>query len=162
MLFKILSIKYGWFEVDFNRQFILTNSDFMGCDAPNLLLNALGNLLENKAVVQWLCWQDEPGAYLLKLERKGEQMIIEIYDTDRTSDELDYSGDCLEKDIQKLLYKLDHKMETFIDSVFQEFSLYENGNGRQCYQENWGDFPQEEYTRLQKLLKKGKPSNRYR
>lgn len=152
MLFKILSISHGWFEVDFNRQFILTNSDFMGCDAPALLLNALGDLFENKAIIQWLCWQDEPGAYILRLERDCEQIIIEIYDAVRTSDHLDYSGDCLEKDIEKRLYKIEDKIIPFIEVVIAEFSLYENGNGRQRYEHHWGDFPQEQYNRLRTLL----------
>lgn len=153
MLFKILSIRHGWFEVDFNRQFVLTNSDFMGCDAPALFLNALGELLENKAVVQWLCWQDEPGAYILRLERDCERLIIEIFDAVKNSDHLKYSGDCLEKEIGKRLYKMDDEIKAFVEMVATEFGLYENGNGRQRYQHHWGDFPQQQYNRLQKLLR---------
>lgn len=149
MLFKILSITHGWFEVDFNRQFVLTNSDFMGCDAPTLFLNALGELFENKAAVQWLCWQDEPGAYILRLERDGERLIIEIFDAVKDSAHLEYSGACLEEEIGKRLCQADVPLKNFAAAVTAEFGLYENGNGRQHYQDHWGDFPQEEYNRLQ-------------
>lgn len=153
MLFQILSITHGWFEVDFNRQFVLTNSDFMGCDAPALLLDALGNLFECKATVQWLCWQDEPGAYILRLERDGEQLSIEIFDADKDSYHLDYSGANLERHIVKILYKTDDNIKNLIEAVTTEFSLYENGNGQQRYRHHWGDFPQKQYDRLRLLLR---------
>lgn len=151
MLFKILSISHGWFEVDFNRQFVLTNSDFMGCDAPALFLNALADLFDSKAAVQWLCWQDEPGAYILRLERDCERLIIEIFDAIRDSEYLEYSGACLEKYIGKRVYKGEDKIRPFVEVVIAEFGLYENGNGQQRYQYHWGAFPQEQYSRLKNL-----------
>lgn len=153
MLFKILSISHGWFMVDFNRQFILTNSDFMGCDAPALFLNALGDLLDGKVSEQWLCWQDEPGAYILRLERDCERLIIEIFDAIRDSDSLEYCGACLEKDIGNRVYKGEDKIKPFVKTVITEFGLYENGNGKQLYQSHWGAFPHKQYDRLKKSIR---------
>lgn len=151
MLFKIICISHGWFEIDFNRQFILTNSDFLCCDAPALLLQAMGNLMEGDGV-QWLCWQDEPGAYLLKLERKGNKFIGKVYDTEADSTELDYEGQGLEDHITECIYCFEDDINQAAEAILEEFSLYENGNGRDRYCRHWGDFPCKEYERLKRLL----------
>ena len=104
-MFKIISVSHGWFEVDFNRKWILTNSDYMGCDAPRLLLEALGDLLEDKASEACLCWQDEPGANILFLEKQSDILIVKIYATKKESYHLDFSGISLSKYIAECLYE---------------------------------------------------------
>jgi len=153
LLFKILSISNGWFEIDFNRQFALTNSDYLGCDAPALLLEAIGNLLESKVTEQWLCWQDEPGAYILRLERYSDRLIVETYDTNKDSMSLEYSGISLSEHITKCLYRTEADIKKAAKSVLNEFELYENGNGRQRYKYHWGEFPQQNYNRLKGLMR---------
>jgi len=153
MLFKVLSIYHGWFEVDFNRGWPLINSNYQGCDAPCLLLEALGDLLENKASEAWLCWQDEPGASILNLEKIDEMLFVRIYAADTDSYHLDYSGAKLSNHITECLYKTESYMTEATKNILDEFSLYENGNGRQRYEVNWGNFPQQQYNRLKKLLK---------
>ena len=32
-----------------------------------------------------------------------------------------------------------------------EYSLYENGNGRKCFDLNWGGYPQKEYDELKRI-----------
>jgi len=152
MLFKILSIYYGWFEIDFNRGFILTNSDYLDCDAPRLLLEALCDLLESKITEAWLCWQDEPGACILNLEKQGDKLVIKIYNTNKESFDLDYSGVTLSKHTSECLFRTEAELKDSAKSILEEFELYENGNGRQRYNSNWGDFPQQQYERLKKLL----------
>ena len=153
MLFKILSIYYGWFEVDFNRRFMLTNSDYLGCDAPRLLLEALCDLLESKIAEAWLCWQDEPGACILNLEQQGDKLVIKIYNTNRESYDLDYNGVTLSKYTSECLFTTEAELKDSAKNVFEEFELYENGNGRQRYDSNWGDFPQQQFERLKKLVR---------
>ena len=153
MLFKILSIRYGWFIVDFNRGWPLTNSDYLGCDAPYLLLEALGDLLESKITEAWLCWQDEPGASILNLEKQDDKLIVKIYATHKESFDLDYNGITLSKHITDCLFTTEAELRVSAKSVFEEFGLYENGNGRHRYDANWGDFPQQQYERLKKLLR---------
>lgn len=152
MIFKIIGISHGWFDVDFNRQFTLTNSDYLGCDAPALLLDALGNLMDGTASVQWLCWQDEPGAYILKLTEKEGQLIGEIYDTDIQAFHLEHSGDSLAKHIKACEYHFKDDIKEAAKAVAAEFGLYEKGNGRQQYRTHWGDFPHQPYRRLKQLL----------
>ena len=152
MIFKILAISYGWFEVDFDRQFILTNSHYLSCDAPALLLGALCNLLENKSTEEWLCWQDEPGANILRLAKEDEQLAVDIYDTEKYSCDLAYSGISLIEHIKKCLYKTKGNLTKIAETIYMEFELYEYGIGRKRYDKNWGEFPQQ-YYHLRKLLK---------
>jgi len=152
LLFKIIDISYGWFEVDINRQFILTNSDYLGCDAPALLLDAVGNLLEGTATVQWLCWQDEPGAYILKLSAKDGKLTGEVFDTKKESFHLAHSGESLAKYITARKYLFKEELTEAAKALTAEFGLYEKGNGRQQYRTHWGDFPHREYGRLKQLL----------
>ena len=42
---------------------------------------------------------------------------------------------------------------TFLDNLVTEFSLYENGNGLCLYQENWMNFPSEEFHILKDLAR---------
>ena len=153
MLFKILSIHHGWFEVDFDRGWPLTNSNYLGCDAPCLLLEALGDLLEDKVTEAWLCWQDEPGANILNLEKQDDKLLVRIYSADKDSYDLSYGGITLRNHIKECLFRTEAQLKDSIKNIFEEFGLYENGNGRQRYDTHWGNFPQQQYNRLKKLLR---------
>lgn len=66
--FRILNIYAGWFEIvlsDGNQEVIVTNSDFLGNDAPKNLLSCLLKLLTKKETESWLCWHDEPCANII-------------------------------------------------------------------------------------------------
>ena len=152
LIFKILSISHGWFSVDFDRQFILINSSYLGCDAPALLLESLCSLLENKVNEEWICWQDEPGAYILRLDKYDDQLRLEIYDTDKDSYELPFSGVPLCEHITKCLFKTNGSLTKIAETIFMEFELYEYGIGRKRYDKNWGGFPKQ-YYRLRELLR---------
>lgn len=152
LIFKIAGISHGWFDIDLNRQFILVNSDFLDCDAPALLLDALGCLLEGTSSVKWLCWQNEPGAYLLRLEREENQLVWEVYETDRDSTELEHSGPGLADHAAECVYRFEEDIFKSARAVEAEFNLYEKGNGRKRYRAHWGDFPHREYGKLKMLL----------
>lgn len=152
MLFKIIDISYGWFDIDINRQCILTNSDYLGCDAPALLLDALADLMEGTKDVEWLCWQDEPGAHIIKLMRRDQQLICEVYLANRDSFDLEYRGEQLAKHLAPREHIFKDDLSEVVKAVVMEFGLYEKGNGRQQYRIHWGDFPHREYGRLKQLL----------
>ena len=157
-MFNILDLHYGWFDIKIG-EYYLTNSDYLGCDAPKLLLKGLCNILENKTNVEWLCWQDEPGAEILKLERKNDNIIIEIYGTDKESFDLEYSGTSLKDNIKKLTYTIDIDLIKFSKYVCKEFYIYENGNAKEIYEYNWDKFPQKEFDKLKNILKINKLSD---
>jgi hypothetical protein len=160
LLFKIFRISYGWFDVCIRGQFYLTNSDYLFCDAPMLLLEALSDLLENKVEESWLCWQEEPEAHILNLERQDDRLIIRVYEADKDSYDLDHSGMDLSKHIKQCVFQTEEDIIKAAKNIVEEFSLYENGNGRNIYDAHWGDryeqwgkFPERQYNRLKKLLR---------
>jgi len=154
LLFKIFSISHGWFDVYIGGQFCLTNSNYLGCDAPMLLLEALGNMLENKTDESWLCWQDEPCACILNLQKQDDRLIVRIYVADKDSCSLSFCGTDLSDHITECVFKTEENITTAAKNILKEFSLYENGNGRGIYDAHWGEFPDQQYIRLKKLLRR--------
>ena len=153
MVFKIYSVSHGWFEVDFDREFLLINTNVTGCDAPLLLLESLCELLENKTTETWLLWQNEPEANVLNLELQGDMLAIRVYDTNDERFSLDYSGITLREHVVNCLYKAKADFIETVKNILNEFSLYENGNGRRRYEAHWGAFPQTQYHCLKSLLR---------
>lgn len=151
--FEIHAIRYGWFQVCFaphdEKPGWLTNSDYLQCDAPRLFLDALANILEKKTAEEWLCWQDEPGAYILRLAPENERITVEIF-LAPDSTELPYRGEELASAKKEFEYKNSFEIKRLLDDVLVEFSLYENGNGLRLYEKHWDKFPKAEYHRLRK------------
>ncbi len=154
-VFEIHGIRYGWFEVCFTphdeKHGWLTNSDYLGCDAPALFLDALADILEKKTAEEWLCWQDEPGAYILRLALEGGKISVEIFLAEKDSMDLSHRGAELAFEEKTLEYGNLFEIKELLDDVLVEFSLYENGNGLALYNRHWGDFPEKEYRRLKKF-----------
>lgn len=150
-IFEIHGIRYGWFEVCFtphdDKQGFLRNSDYLGCDAPMLFLDALADILEEKSSEEWLCWQDEPGAYILRLSFEDGKVNVEIF-LGKDSLWLPHRGAELAKEQKEFFYENSFEIKQLLEDVLTEFSLYENGNGLRLYNKHWGDFPQKEYDRL--------------
>ena len=153
--FEIHGIRYGWFQVCFTphgeKQGWLTNSDYLQCDAPALFLEAVANILEKKSHEEWLCWQDEPGAYILRLALDGEKAAVKIFIAEKDSLDLPYSGAELAREEKTIEYENSFEIKTLLNDVLVEFSLYENGNGLALYNKHWGEFPEKEYRRLKKF-----------
>ncbi len=154
-VFEIHGIRYGWFEVCFTphdeKHGWLTNSDYLGCDAPALFLDALADILEEKTPEEWLCWQDEPGAYILRLALEGGKISVEIFLAEKDSMDLSHRGAELAFEEKTLEYGNLFEIKELLDDVLVEFSLYENGNGLALYNKHWGKFPEKEYRRLKKF-----------
>ena len=153
-VFEIHGIRYGWFEVYFTphgeKHGYLCNSDYLGCDAPKLFLDALANILEEKTAEEWLCWQDEPGAYILRLALEDGKVAVEIL-LAPDSLGLPYRGVELASVEKEFDYKNSFNIDELLDDVLVEFSLYENGNGLTLYQKHWDVFPEKEFQRLKKF-----------
>lgn len=94
-IFKITAIEHGWFEIELGGCCMLTNSNYLGCDAPALLLSALCSLIDGSARKCWLCWQNEPSAQILTLERRGDNLLIEVFDADVEAYRLQFSDRAL-------------------------------------------------------------------
>jgi len=155
VIFKILSISHGWFKMAIDWHFILDDSKTTGADAPALLLDALKSIVECKSVEEWICWDYESGAYIQRLEKAADQLIMEIYSPakDYRSYSHLHSGTDLEKHISECLYKTTVRLADAVESICSEFELYENGNGRQRYDHHWMDFPEQSYHRLKNAKK---------
>lgn len=152
--FEIHGIRYGWFQVCFTphaeKQGWLTNSDYLGCDAPTLFLEALANILEKKTGEEWLCWQDEPGASILRLAPDDGKISVEIFTAEKESFDLLEYGAELASEEKTFEYGNSFEITKLLNDVLVEFSLYENGNGLRLYEKHWGQFPKAEYHRLRK------------
>lgn len=153
--FEIHGIHYGWFQVCFTphgeKQGWLTNSDYLQCDAPALFLEALANILEKKSHEEWLCWQDEPGAYILRLALENGKVAVEIFFAEKDSLDLPYSGAEIAFEEKTLEYGNSFEIKQLLNDVLVEFSLYENGNGRALYNKHWDKFPEKEFLRLKRF-----------
>ena len=154
-VFEIHGIRYGWFEVCFTphdeKKGWLTNSDYLQCDAPKHFLDALGNILEGKSHEEWLCWQDEPGAYILRIALEDGNVAVEIFNAEKDSFDLPQRGAELAHENKTLEYGNLFEIRHLLDDVLVEFSLYENGNGRALYNKHWDAFPEKEFARLKKF-----------
>lgn len=152
--FEIHGIRYGWFEVCFTphdeKRGWLCNSDYLQCDAPRHFLDALADILEEKSAEEWLCWQDEPGAYILRLALENAKITAEIF-LAPDSLGLPYRGSELASVEKEFDYKNSFEIKKLLDDVLVEFSLYENGNGLTLYQKHWDEFPEKEFLRLKRF-----------
>ena len=157
-VFEIHGIRYGWFEVCFTphgeKKGWLMNSDYLECDAPKLFLEALADILENKSSEEWLCWHDEPGAYILRISLEAGKVAMEIFTADKDALDLPYKGEVLAAEKKTLEYENTFEIKQLLDDVLVEFSLYENGNGLALYKKHWGEFPEKEFGRLKKIAVK--------
>lgn len=153
-VFEIHKIRYGWFEVCFTphgeKQGWLCNSDYLQCDAPKYFLDALANILEEKTSEEWLCWQDEPGAYILRLSFEDGKIVVEIF-LAPDSFELPHRGQELALTEKEFEYGNLFEIKELLDDVLVEFSLYENGNGLAIYNKHWDVFPENEFQRLKRF-----------
>ena len=153
--FEIHGIRYGWFEVCFTphdeKKGFLINLDYLECDAPKLFLEALADILEEKSREEWLCWQDEPRARILRIALEDGKAAVKIFTAEKEAFDLPYSGEVLADETKTPEYSNSFEIKQLLDDVLVEFSLYENGNGQALYNKHWGEFPEKEFGRLKKI-----------
>lgn len=144
--FKIESIEYGWFEFRIGKHYV-ESSDFLGYDMPAEFLSKLIKIL-NKSSKEWVYLMNEPGAAIMEFLRSDNTIIINAYSMNKPSDDL--SRNIVEElqNVGNCEFSIRINIPEFVDAVVAEYSLYENGNGRKCYDINWGEYPQKEYNEL--------------
>ena len=96
---------YGWFYLYINGETAVECSYIYGYNSPGRLLHAFADLLGNKCRERWVVFPDEPDAKLLKLERIDNKLVLEIYQTNRTSDYLSFRDFNPHECITNCIYK---------------------------------------------------------
>lgn len=125
-------------------------SDFLGYDMPKKFLSKVIRVISENTE-EWLYMMDEPGASMLHIYLKDERVHFAEYSLSVTSDELNCEDEEAERDkCEECLFNIDVDIQSAVDGIVTEFSLYENGNGRMLYEKHWGAFPMKEYEKLKK------------
>ncbi len=152
MKFKILKIYYGWFDVELDSEVAITNSDFMGCDAPLLLIKAINNLLKSSSKIEWVAWHGEPDACILRLSANEGILTLELFYSKVDSTKLGYSGEEIAPYIEGEIYSITGSLKGFAEQVLSEFNRYSEGDMLELYEKHWDVFPVKELKELQSLL----------
>ncbi|MBE6752943.1 MAG: hypothetical protein E7559_01090 [Ruminococcaceae bacterium] len=144
--FKIESIEHGWFACRIGEHYVEA-SDFLGYDMPRAFLGGLIKVLKG-TFVQWIYVMNEPGAGLIELMSVGDSIRVSVYSMNKPSFELSPEIEEEIKNTDKCEYSITVAKAELTACVVGEYSLYENGEGREHYEAHWGSFPQEEYDEL--------------
>ena len=147
--FKIDSIGYGWFEFRIGMYYV-ESSDFLGYDMPTEFLSKLIKVLKESSK-EWVYVMNEPGADIMEFLRSHNAIKINIYSMNKPSDELSRDIEEELKNIGNREFSISINIPELVDAVVTEYSLYENGNGRKCFDMNWGGYPQKEYDELKRI-----------
>lgn len=150
---KIVCIEYGWFKLQVGEN-IIRCSNYLNFDTPRFLLKALLNLSEKKTCEEWICWQDEPEGYVMRLMLSGNKMNVEVYGSDLPAFKLSASESFLKASAKNCLFDAELDFLHTVQLFVKEFGFYANGRERIFYDENWMTFPQEEYGALKKYSSK--------
>lgn len=159
--FHIVNIHAGWFEIMLagkEKMSIITASDYLGNDAPKELLEVLCEICESSDsnIERWLCWDEEPGAYIWKLVRCGERIEITVCIAKRDSDEIDLDDrkNLYKEEIYNVDFETEGNFNFFIKEVISSFERIKKAKGELSYEEHWGHFPSNELVRLRKAIRK--------
>lgn len=147
---QINELEYGWFGVEFGRKYI-SCSNYLDYDTPRALLRTVVYLLRQNKEEEWLYWPDEPGAYIMQVEKTKEELTFTFYSSTVPSYKLAHTDRPLEHFCGEMYFSLTDKIEKILDDLVNEFALYENGNGRRMYETHWMHFPEAEYKQLKKI-----------
>lgn len=145
---KIESIKYGWFVMRFSNHYVCC-SNYLGNDTPRELLNASYCLLVKKTESEWICWDDEPGAYIMNLERVEDKVLLTLYSASKNAYQLRHSSHSIKESCGEQMWFVSLEAARFTDELITEFSLYKDGIGASIYKNNWMLFPEQEFKDLE-------------
>lgn len=168
--FHISAVKAGWFDVilsDRAKTIIVTASDYLCNDAPYEFLIAINDLCSDNSddisKTRWLCWDEEPGAFIWKLERQNEKITIGIYTAKRNS------YDISPQDRQHLnseeIYCIDFEttgdFHGFIKEVAESYKKIKSlKRDDKNYEKQWGGFPDIELSKLKFYIQTAKQKNK--
>lgn len=147
--FKIESIEYGWFEWKIYNEYIETSS-WLGFDSSKDFLEKLVKLF-NGSSKEYVYITNEPGASIIEITQVQENFIINWFSLNKNSYELSPKIEDEIKNIEECYFSISINKKELLNSVVTEYSLYETGNGRCCYESNWNKFPKNEYNKLKEI-----------
>jgi len=159
--FHIVRVKAGWFDVILigkSKTIIVTASSYLGNNAPHQLLKSLNEIceekFENKSVTKWLCWDEEPGAYIWKLIWKNDKIKITVYSAKRDSYKIDSENrKSLEnEEIFNNEIEIEGEFFGFIKEVAGSFERIRNLKKGKHYEKEWGGFPENELYKLKSFI----------
>ncbi len=168
--FHISEVKAGWFDVilaDRTKNITVTASAYLSNDAPYEFLVAINDLcsvnLEDISKTKWLCWDEEPGAYIWKLERHNQKILIDVYTAKKDSYDIGpYERAHLEdEEIYCTDFETTGDFLGFVKEVAKSYEKIRNQKKEdKNYEKQWGGFPDIELSKLKSYIKKNKQKNK--
>lgn len=157
--FKIFAVEARWFEViisNATESVIVTNSYYLGNDAPRSLLRNLCEMTLLDQATRYLCWQSEPRAEIITLTKNGKSMQYRVALAAKEAFDLCFEGDGLKDEpIEKLYLSGEISFARFFKTVLSAFKEYADGEKLAVYEQEWGTFPFEEFNRMRQILLEG-------
>lgn len=162
--FEIVRIYAGWFDVKFvatEKQIEISASDAWGNDSPKYFLQMLVNLLERKSDTGYVVFDEEPGTYIICIEKKDTYKVSVLY-SEFDDDEWTKTGlhgelsqeeiETLIPGTEELFMVEDFSFNAFVRTVFRSFEEYSALVRLDDYEGNWMEFPRKEFSKLSELL----------
>ncbi|SHL77609.1 hypothetical protein SAMN02745136_05674 [Anaerocolumna jejuensis DSM 15929] len=165
--FEIKKICAGWFDAEFisnNKRVEISASDAWGNDSPKYFLQMISDILDNKVNTSYVVFDEEPGTYMVCIEKNDSDYSISILYSEFDDDLWTEAGlrGVLSKDKIKEIMPIDK--EIFVESGFsflafartvvRSFEEYSMNQYKETYEENWMDFPSTEFQYLSEQVKK--------
>ena len=150
-MYKIIIIEeiaYGWLTLKIGKMHV-SCSDFRDYDFLQKFLEKIIRILNQKSVREWVWCMHEPGATVLQISKENQKMIFQHYGLSVDSFKLPKENETSSGvEVKELISEEKIPVSDLLDYLVTEFSLYELGNGRKIYENNWFPFPQKEYEIL--------------
>ena len=105
-------------------------------------------LLGKKSEVEWICWDDEPGALIMSIEMVEDNIVVTVYHASKSAYDLVRSSKVLSDSCGEKGWSLIMQTRKFVDELTTEFSLYRDGTGNLIYKQHWMEFPHKEFMDL--------------
>lgn len=162
--FEIQRIYAGWFDVQFKtdrEEVVVTASDAWGNDSPKMFAQILSEISDKQNCDRYVIWDEEPGVYIIFINKKERCYNIKIAFSEFCHDELfadvrnvvgeiSYEEMCTKLDDLELLFECnDFDYVYLLKTVIRAFEEYNNGV---VYQDNWMDFPNRELDALKQTV----------
>lgn len=163
--FEIQRIYAGWFDVLFKtnkEKVVVTASDAWGNDSPKLFLQILSELVDKPQYSKYVIWDEEPGVYIIFIDKIDDLYNIKIAFSEFCHDELfadirnvigDVSYDEMKSklnDLELICEYNDIDYVYLLKTVVRAFEEYENSTD---YSQNWMEFPHKELCAIRQYLK---------
>ncbi len=162
--FEITDICVGWFDVAFiteGKNAKISASYAYGNDAPKYFLRMLIDALENKADSLYVTFDEEPGVYIVSIQKNQTyelSVMFSEYDEGLTRYIPLQGSLTIEQlknsvpEIEEMFFESDFSLVAFCRAVLRSFEEYLLDEQKVEYEENWMEFPDEEFYELKRIL----------